>query len=152
MLAFFTQGELLLTLEGQDGRLLARWGAIGIGCAPEVCFAKSGKAVAACGQGERRRRSSGNRAGPQGGRCGLERGRPQGCPRLRRALPCRGGAALRLEEIPPQAARVAKAYQQVGRPAQPLFARWAQTFDAARRSPADRTCFAELARHGMPRP
>ncbi len=25
MLAFFTQGELLLTLEGQDGRLLARW-------------------------------------------------------------------------------------------------------------------------------
>ncbi len=48
VLAFFTQGELLLTLEGQDGRLLARWGAIGIGCAPEVCFAKSGKAVAAC--------------------------------------------------------------------------------------------------------
>ena len=28
MLAFFTQGELLLTLEGQDGRLLARWGAM----------------------------------------------------------------------------------------------------------------------------
>ena len=43
MLAFFTQGELLLTLEGQDGRLLARWGAKAyqqVGRAAQPLFAR----------------------------------------------------------------------------------------------------------------
>ncbi len=43
----------------------------------------------------------------------------------------------------------AKAFQDASRAAQPLFERWAQNFDDARLSPADRTCFAELARHGL---
>ena len=43
----------------------------------------------------------------------------------------------------------AKAYQDADRAAQPLFARWAQSFDDARLSPADKACFAELARHGL---
>jgi len=43
VLAFFTQGELLLTLEGQDGRLLARWGAKAyqqVGRAAQPLFAR----------------------------------------------------------------------------------------------------------------
>ena len=43
VLAFFTQGELLLTLEGQDGRLLARWGAKAyqqVGRATQPLFAR----------------------------------------------------------------------------------------------------------------
>ena len=41
------------------------------------------------------------------------------------------------------------AYQMIDKASESLFARWTQHFDDAKLSPADKACFAELARHSL---
>ena len=152
-LAFFSGDELLLTLERQDGRLLTRWGAIGTGRAPEVCFARTG----AAGAGPAGRESM--EADPLAAAPGLREAVAAWDEAVRKALqafnglsPAEADRLYASDASPLKRLEDAKAYQDADKASQPLFARWGEAgFDDARLSPADRACFDELARHGLAR-
>ncbi|MBO4684053.1 MAG: hypothetical protein J5600_01855, partial [Desulfovibrio sp.] len=155
VLASFDKGELLLTLERQEGRLLTRWNGIMVGRAPEVCFARTGQAKPGAAAAESGATAD-SASDPLASEPGLRDAVSVWDEAVDRAVKAFDGLApdeadqLYVSDGSPlKTLNVTDAYQMVDKASESLFARWAQHFDDARLSPADRACFAELARHGL---
>ncbi|MBR4746418.1 MAG: hypothetical protein IK061_03325 [Desulfovibrio sp.] len=155
VLASFDKGELLLTLERQDGQILTRWSGIMVGRAPEVCFARTGQAKPGAAAAESGATAD-SASDPLASEPGLRDAVSVWDEAVHRAVkafdelsPAEADQLYASDDSPLKTLNVTDAYQMIDKASESLFARWAQHFDDAKISPADKACFAELARHGL---